>query len=267
MMKILICLLIAALSSGWYAYLHKKTNISLRFLYKDNVLNIVLCCACVLGFWTFLPLWLVAVLGCVAVLGFFGLLFVIRFYRIPLLRGRNIHPTEEQLFSPADGNIIYIKRVESGEVPCSVKNCRVATLHEVMQSGIMSGPVWMIGINMTPFDVHRNAAPISGKIVLNKHINGQFASLKDENALGINERNTMVIDYNGAMVGVVQTASRLVRCIVSYKKEGDEIEKGEWFGMIRFGSQVDLIIPVTWKVNVQLGQQVYAKETIIAMIQ
>jgi len=266
-MKILICILIAALSTLWYAYLHKKTNISLRFLYKDNLLNIALCCGCVLLFWTLLPTWLVAILGVIAVFGFFGLLFVIRFYRIPLLRGRNIQTTDEELLSPADGNIIYIKRVESGEVPCSVKNCRTATLNEVMQTGIMQGPVWMIGINMTPFDVHRNAAPLSGKIILNKHINGQFASLKDENALGINERNSMVIDHNGQLVGVIQTASRLVRRIVTNKNEGEIVNKGEWFGMIKFGSQVDLIIPATWKVNVQLGQQVYTKETIIAEIQ
>lgn len=266
MIKIILCLVIAILSTGWYAYLHKKTHISLTFLYKDNLLNIALCCCCVLFLCTLLPLWLVSILGCLAVFGFFGLLFLIRFYRIPMLRGRNVHSAEDQLLSPADGNIIYIKRVESGEVPCSVKNCRTATLHEVMQTGIMTGPVWMIGINMTPFDVHRNAAPLSGKIILNHHINGQFASLKDKNALGINERNSMVIDHNGKLVGVVQTASRLVRRIVSYKQEEDMLEKGEWFGMIQFGSQVDLIIPAEWEVNVKLGQQVYTKETIIATI-
>lgn len=266
MLKIIICLIIAILSTAWYAYLHKKTHISLNFLYKDNILNIVLCWACVLALWSLLPIWMVSILGCFAILGFFSLLFVIRFYRIPLCRGRNIQSTDQQLLSPADGNIIYIKRVERGDVPCSVKNCRTATLYEVMQTGLMDTPVWMIGINMTPFDVHRNAAPLTGKIVLNHHINGQFSSLKDENALGVNERNAIVIDHNGALIGIVQTASRLVRRIVTFMKEGDVIKKGDWLGMIKFGSQVDLIIPAEWNVNVTIGQQVYTKETIIATI-
>ena len=264
--RIFVCLMIAVVSTVWYLYLHKKTHISLQFLYKDNVLNIILSCGCLLALWAILPIWLVIILGVIAVFVFFGVLFVVRFYRIPLFRGKSVHSTDEQLLSPADGNIIYIKRIESGNVPCSVKNCRIATLHEVMQTGIMNGPVWMIGINMTPFDVHRNAAPLSGKIIVNHHINGQFASLKDENALGINERNSIVINHGGSLVGVIQTASRLVRRIVTYKKEGESLEKGEWFGMIRFGSQVDLIIPADWEVNVKLGQQVYVKETIIATI-
>lgn len=263
---LLYCLVIVALSTIWYAYLHKKTHISLRFLYKDNLLNISICCVLVLTLSQFVSLWIAGVLGIIAVFVCFSILFLIRFYRIPFMRGRKVHSSEDELLSPADGNVIYIKRVEGGEVPCAVKNCRTATLNEVMQTGIINNPVWMIGINMTPFDVHRNASPLSGTIVLNHHINGQFASLKDKNALGINERNTMVINHNGHLVGIIQTASRLVRRIVTYKKEGEIISKGEWLGMIRFGSQVDLIIPAEWEVNVKLGEQVYTKETIIARI-
>ncbi|MDO4190568.1 MAG: phosphatidylserine decarboxylase [Bacteroidales bacterium] len=208
-----------------------------------------------------------ALISFAAVLGYFALLFGIRFYRIPFLRGRHLQLTENDVLSPADGNVIYIKRIESGQVPCAVKNAREATLHEVMQTEMMEGPCWMIGINMTPFDVHRNAAPLAGEIVLNHHVNGEFVSLKDENALGRNERNTIVINHDGALVGVVQTASRLVRRIDTYKKEGDTVRRGEWFGMIRFGSQVDVIIPASWQVSVELGQQIYCKETLIAKIQ
>ena len=68
-------------------------------------------------------------------------------------------------------------------------------------------------------------------------------------------------------VGIVQTASKLVRRIDSYVNEGDAITRGTWFGMIRFGSQVDLIIPATCEVAVNLGDQIYAMKTVIATTQ
>ena len=117
---------------------------------------------------------------------------------------------------------------------------------------------------MTPLDVHKNCAPVEGKIVLNKHFDGEFLSLKHEEALRRNQRNTIVIDNPRGKVGVVQTASRLVRRIVTYKKENDTVSKGEWYGMIKFGSQVDLIIPASCKVMAAIGQQVYARKTLIA---
>ena len=119
---------------------------------------------------------------------------------------------------------------------------------------------------MTPFDVHKNCSPIAGKIILNKHIPGKFLSLKEPKAIIENERNTLVIKNDHITIGIVQTASKLVRRIDSYVKQGDEIKRGEWFGMIRFGSQVDLIIPATCKVNVEIGQQIYAKSSIIASL-
>jgi phosphatidylserine decarboxylase len=168
------------------------------------------------------------------------------------------------IVSPADGKIIYIKRIDSGEIPISVKNGRKATLSEFANTGILDYPCWLIGINMTPFDVHRNCAPVDGRIILNRHYDGEFLSLKHQDALARNERNTIVIENPKGKIGVVQTASRLVRRIVTYKSEGESVSKGEWFGMIKFGSQVDLIIPAYCKVNVNLKQQVYAMNTLMA---
>jgi phosphatidylserine decarboxylase len=118
---------------------------------------------------------------------------------------------------------------------------------------------------MTPFDVHKNCAPVSGRIVLNKHINGEFLSLKHPEAILRNERNTLVIQTeNNEYFGIIQTASKLVRRIDSYVKENDQITQGKWFGMIRFGSQVDLIIPKQYLPNVKVGQQIFAATSIIA---
>ena len=262
-MIIVYLLLTVFYSTALYWLLQKKTRVSLHYLYKDNLLVILL--SFILLNFTILtvvtnPIIAISfILISVPMLAF--LITIVRFYRSPI---RKVNNEDDGIVSPADGNIIYIKQIEQGEEPISVKNGKEATLFEFANTGVIDRPCWLIGINMTPFDVHKNCAPVEGKIVLIKHFNGEFLSLKHEEALRRNERNTIVIDTPKGRVGVVQTASRLVRRIISYKKENDFVTKGEWFGMIKFGSQVDLIIPASCKVMVAIGQQVYAKQTIIA---
>jgi len=252
------------ISSLTYIYLHKKTRISLKFLYIDNLIVVLF------TFISFLIIknlisqnfhFLLFVICPILVLGFAFSLTMIRFWRTP---NRKIIAKDNELISPADGNVLYIKKIEKGEVPISIKNGLKANLVEITQTDILQTPCWLIGINMTPFDVHKNCAPIEGKIILNKHISGKFLSLKEPKAIIENERNTLVIRNEKMTIGVVQTASKLVRRIDSYVNVGDVIKKGHWFGMIRFGSQVDLIIPVSCKVHIKLGQQIFAKSTIIA---
>ena len=265
MEKILLLIEIIVLSTCLYVFVHRKTHISLSYLYKDNVLNIALVVAVGCGLLQVLPVWIMAislpiVVGICAVI-----LFVIRFYRKPFWRVGAKNAKPNQIISSADGRVIYIKKIASGEVPVSVKNGRTATLIEIAKTGILDYPCWLIGIEMTPFDVHRNGAPVDGEIILNHHIDGEFRSLKDSEALAHNERNTMVFKMeDGSKVGIVQTASRMVRRIVTYVQEGECVKKGDWVGMIKFGSQVDMIIPANSKVCVEVGQQVYVCETVIA---
>ena len=262
-MTIVYLLLTALCSTALYLYLHKKTKISLRCLYQDNLI-VILISFIILQFAVLkaVPDKVVCLAYVLLSVPFFALLvFAIKFYRSP---NRKVNGDEDGIISPADGNVIYIKRIEQGEEPISVKNGRQATLFEFANTEVLDRPCWLIGINMTPLDVHKNCAPVEGKIVLNKHFDGEFLSLKHEEALRRNERNTIVIDNPRGKVGVVQTASRLVRRIVTYKKENDTVSKGEWYGMIKFGSQVDLIIPASCKVMAAIGQQVYARKTLIA---
>lgn len=263
MQEIIAFILIAVYSTLLYLYLHKKTHINLSYLYKDNVVNIILSALACYWLQKLLDpgafLCLVSII--IMVPAICVLLTLLRFYRVPF---RKTNTTPGGIVSPADGNVIYIKKVEAGEIPVAIKNGVTAKLSEFANTGILEFPCWLIGINMTPFDVHKNCAPIEGKIILNKHFDGEFLSLKHQEALVRNERNTIVIDSKIGKVGVVQTASRLVRRIVTYKKEGMQLDKGEWFGMIKFGSQVDLIIPANCEVLVSLKQQVYAKKTLIA---
>ena len=255
---------ILILSTLTYLYLHKKTRISLKFLYIDNLLVVILTtliCHLVSKIIATEYNWILILVIPILVLGIAFGLTMIRFWRTP---NRKIKANDNELISPADGNILYIKKVEKGEIPISIKKGLEAKLNEITQTDILKTPCWLIGINMTPFDVHKNCSPIKGKIILNKHIAGKFLSLKEPKAIIENERNTLVVKNDDMSIGIVQTASKLVRRIDSYVKLGDTIEKGQWFGMIRFGSQVDLIIPASCQVNVELGQQIYAKSTIIA---
>ena len=259
---ILLCFIIVTIESTLlYYYLHRKTHISLSYLYKDNLVVIVVVVALDLlleKMFTFY--WLIA-LSVAAVPVVCILLTLVRFYRVPM---RKVTSSEDSIVSPADGNIIYIKKLPSGEVPMTVKNGISATLNEFADTKLLDSPCWLIGINMTPFDVHKNAAPVEGIIVLNHHVNGEFLSLKHPEALARNERNSIIIENPRGNIGLVQTASKRVRRIVSYKKQGDVVGRGDWFGMIRFGSQVDLVIPETCHVVVNEKQQVYAKKTVIA---
>ncbi len=253
------------ISSLWYLFLKRKTRINIKFLYSDNILVIFM------SFGLLIVIKNLFNFDCVLI-DFLALTFnialisfiitMIRFWRIP---NRKLVENNNHIISPADGNILYIKKYESNEIPVSIKKGLSAKLDEILDTDLIKSPVWLIGINMTPFDVHKNCAPIGGKVILNKHIKGSFLSLKNPKAIIKNERNTLVIRTdNGQQFGIVQTASRLVRRIDSYIKVGQVINQGDWFGMIRFGSQVDLIIPTSYKICIELHDQVYAKSTIIA---
>lgn len=261
---ILLIVISVIISTLIYYYLHKKTRISLKYLYIDNifVILVTVIIAYLVGQllnnnWMWVSYFSIIPLA----LGIAFSFTMIRFWRTPK---RKVTASQNEIISPADGNVIYINKIEEGEVPISNKKGVKATLDEIVQTDLIEVPCWIIGINMTPFDVHKNCAPIDGKIILNKHIKGEFRSLKDLNAIAKNERQTIVIQNDELKLGIVQTASKMVRRIDSYINEGDMISRGSWYGMIRFGSQVDIILPQRYKPSVEIGQQVYAAKSIIA---
>jgi phosphatidylserine decarboxylase len=253
------------ISTILYAYLRKKTRIRLKYLYIDNIAVIIPVIALAeLAFLlhmhvTIIVFFLIPILT----LGLAFAYTMIRFYRTP---NRKVSAGDNVILSPADGNIIYIKRIEASNIPVSIKNGRSFRLNELTKTDLLLTPCWLIGINMTPFDVHKNSSPIEGKIVLNEHFNGKFLSLKDTDAVTENERNTYVIENNTLKVAVIQIASRLVRRIDVYVKKGQQVKCGEWIGMIRFGSQVDVIIPTSYEPCIIIGQQVYAATSVLGSI-
>ena len=187
----------------------------------------------------------------------------IRFYRDP----ERIPPeTEKVILSPADGKVIYVNEIEPGSLLTSTKGKRRFKLHEVMGADTPPNAAYLIGIDMNILNVHVNRSPIGGRIVLQKHVRGDFLSLRRPESETRNERVTTIIDNGQFKIAVIQIASRLVRRIVSYLKEGDMVAIGQRIGMIAFGSQVDVAMPQlkNLKITVKPGDRVRAGVSILA---
>ena len=258
----LIFLLTLIYSTLMYLYLRKKTHMNLKMFYLDNIWTALISGIFSCLFYFHNAQIIYALIISLVIVPIIGFIFVqIRFWRTPK---RKLTAKDGQIVSPADGNIIYINKITNDDKFTSIKKGRISDLSEITDTDMISKPCWQIGINMTPFDVHKNCSPIDGEIILSKHSNGVFHSLKEFLSMTENERHTYVIQNDKISVGVVQIASKRVRRIDSYVNEGQEISKGDWLGMIRFGSQVDVFLPIDAKISVSEKQQIYAQKTVIA---
>jgi phosphatidylserine decarboxylase len=194
-------------------------------------------------------------------------------------------PAGESLLSPADGTVVYVKRFQAGEEVLSIKSGVAARLDEIAPSDL-TGARLLIGVFMSPFDVHYNRAPIAGRVEWVRHHpargrNAHMTSMHWRTLLGIqpfhresphvfqNERT--VTKFHGLLghhpidCFVIQIAGGSVRGIDSYFQEGAMVSRGEIFGIIRVGSQVDVLVPAlgSMRVRVKAGDRVRAGETIL----
>jgi len=208
-----------------------------------------------------LPLKLISC--CVLIVSISLSALLVRFFRDP----DRVPPQRHNIIlSPADGFVKYIKHIEKGEIPMSSKGREKVKLSSPLTDIFTNGQGYLIGIGMTFLDVHVTRSPIKGKLTYFKHIPGSFCSLKKEDAPYKNERVIEIVENDKCKVGFIQIASRLVRRIVSHVREGDELAFGQKVGMIKFGSQVDIVLPKLHdlKIKVNIGEQVYAGLSIIA---
>ncbi|HOV03929.1 MAG TPA: phosphatidylserine decarboxylase [Kaistiaceae bacterium] len=129
-----------------------------------------------------------------------------------------------------------------------------------------SEPMLRVCVFMNVFNCHVNRAPIAGKIETIAYKPGKFLNAELDKASEDNERNGLVIASENARIGVVQIAGLVARRIVCFAKEGETIEVGERFGLIRFGSRLDVYLPAGSVAKVAVGQQAIAGETILATI-
>ncbi len=253
------------LSTSLFIFWVAKGGFNKKYLYTDNILLALISSLIVILVYHQIPmpLWIATpfVSGFV-VLFLFIILFLYRFFRNPK---RSIPGNENDIVSSADGRIIYIREIEANEMPVSVKKTRISNISEITKTDLLQQPCYLIGIAMTLFDVHMNRAPIDGEITFIKHTPGTAIGLNTPSSTITNERNTVIIRRDDDIIaGIVQIAARGVRrCIVS-SKVGDRVSRGEIIGKIRWGSQLDMIIPRNCNVLVREGEQVHAGSTIIA---
>ncbi|MGO9619906.1 MAG: phosphatidylserine decarboxylase [Desulfobaccales bacterium] len=203
------------------------------------------------------------------------------FFRNP----SRVPPPGESLVSPADGTVVYVTQVAPQQEVIMIKQGLAATLTDIVREDLASAKI-LIGIFMSPFSVHYNRAPLPGKINFIRHYPAKVKNfcmapmhwrtlLKRapfyENSRHIIHNERLVTKMEGRFKGealsyyVVQIAGKSVRGIDSYFKPGEEVTKGEVFGMIRIGSQVDLVAPLLPEMNimVQPGDKVRAGETVL----
>jgi len=125
-------------------------------------------------------------------------------------------------------------------------------------------PMTRISVFMNVFDCHVNRSPVAGRITQILYTPGLFLNAELDKASEDNERNALVIESAGVKIGVVQIAGLVARRIVSFVKAGDSLGAGERFGLIRFGSRLDIYVPLSTQVLVGLGQMAVAGETVLA---
>jgi phosphatidylserine decarboxylase len=124
----------------------------------------------------------------------------------------------------------------------------------------------LVSVFLSPLDVHVNRAPIAGRITEINYKPGKFLMATDERARDVNEQNTLTIAGEGITVKCAQIAGILARRIVCWKRAGDRVECGERFGMIKFGSRTDLVLPCNVEVTVRKGMRVRGGVTVIGRI-
>jgi phosphatidylserine decarboxylase len=186
-----------------------------------------------------------------------------RFYRDPQ---RSPAETEKVILSPADGKVIYVNNVSRETELVSTKHGKSFKLNEITATNLIENASYLVGIDMNVTNVHVNRSPIGGTIVFWKRTAGKFISLRRPESEIVNERVTTIISNGIFNIGVIQIASRLVRKIISYRKEGDSLEIGQRLGAIVFGSQVDVVIPgiPSLRIEVKPGDEVTAGVSVIA---
>ena len=172
---------------------------------------------------------------------FWGL--IVAFFRYPEFE---VQQNENQILSPADGTVVVIEKT--------------------VESEFFNEKKIQISIFMSPFNTHMNRYPISGDFIYNKYHHGKFLVAWDPKSSTDNERNTIVIKNNKTTILIRQIAGAVARRIRWYGKEGDHVEQGQQLGFIKFGSRVDLFLPLDAKINVNLDQSVRAGKTVIAEI-
>jgi len=171
-------------------------------------------------------------------------IFLLFFFRLPV---RHLEPDPGFVYSPADGKVVVIEETEEKEY---FKDLRL-----------------QVSIFMSPFNMHSNRYPVSGKIKYVGYHPGHYLVAWHPKSSELNERSTIVIETDtGTEVLIRQIAGAVARRIVTYAKESQNVKQGDELGFIKFGSRVDIFLPVGTEIEIPILQQVKANKSIIAKI-
>jgi phosphatidylserine decarboxylase len=176
-----------------------------------------------------LPLWIIFV-------------FVLQFFRDP---PRLVPVAPNAVLAPADGRVIVVEKIYD---PYAQRDSL------------------KISIFMNVFNVHSNRISVNGRIKSIEYFPGKFVNADFDKASLENERNAVVIDANGHDITLVQVAGLIARRILCYVRVGDLVKKGERYGFIRFGSRVDVYLPLHAEPLVSVGDKVRATSTLLAVM-
>lgn len=169
---------------------------------------------------------------------------VVQFFRVPK---RNIMQDHNLVVCPADGKVVVIEETEEGEY---FKDKRI-----------------QVSIFMSPLNVHVNWFPIGGKVKYSKYHPGKYLVAWHPKSSTENERTTVVVENDkGIQVLFRQIAGAVARRIVNYAKEGDTAEQSKEFGFIKFGSRIDVFLPVGTDIKVNIDDVVTGSETVLAVL-
>lgn len=221
-------------------------------------------------------------LGAVAAAALFAWWRFVWFFRDP----PRAPPAQAGFVSPADGTVVYVKRAAPGEKVWVIKEGLAASVEDIVREDI-DRPKLVVGVFMSPLDVHYNRAPFDARVAfIRRHPgrgpNAHMGEMHLRSLLGLeprysgsvhlvqNERTVTALEgeYGGQALRayVVQIGAKTVNGIDSYFAPGERVARGQTFGMIRVGSQVDLVLPWSERLEVLVkeGDRVRAGETILA---
>jgi len=166
---------------------------------------------------------------------------VVQFFRHP---NRNIPTGENLIIAPADGKVVVIE--------------------EVVETEYYKDKRRQVSIFMSPLNVHVNRYPVSGKVAYQKYHPGKYLVAWHPKSSTENERTTVVVESTKGSILFRQIAGALAKRIVCYAKEGSEAKIGAEYGFIKFGSRIDLYLPLDAEICVEMNQKTVGGETIVA---
>lgn len=171
-------------------------------------------------------------------------IFLLFFFRWP---SRYLEPDHRLIYAPADGKVVVIE--------------------DTFEKEYFNDTRLQISIFMSPFNVHSNRYPVSGRIKYVRYHPGNYMVAWHPKSSELNERSTIVIETkDGTEILIRQIAGAVARRIVTYAKENQDVLQGDELGFIKFGSRVDVFLPVGTEIEVPILQQVKANKSIIAKI-